>query len=176
MTMPYQVFDLNPVDRIMADAIGEPGKRVFYLQARKGHQLVTVICEKEHVAALAMAIDQVLLSLADDDADAVVEPDPIINEGMDLEYPLEPVFRAGRVNMGYDQVSELLVTLAYELMDEDDETPTSVARFWATQAQMRAFSIHGQEVIAAGRPTCAMCGEPIDPEGHFCPRKNGDRM
>ena len=176
MTMPYQVFDLNPVDRITADAIGEPGKRVFYLQARKGHQLITVICEKEHVAALSMAIDQVLLSLADDDAEAVVEPDPIINEGMDPEYPLEPVFRAGRVNMDYDQVSELLVTLAYELMDEDDETPTSVARFWATQAQMRAFSIHGQEVIAAGRPTCAMCGEPIDPEGHFCPRKNGDRM
>jgi uncharacterized repeat protein (TIGR03847 family) len=122
-----------------------------------------------------MAIDQVLLSLADDDADAVVEPDPIINEGMDLEYPLEPVFRTGRVNMGYDQVSEMLVIIAYELVDEVDEDLASVARFWATQAQMRAFSIHGQEVVEAGRPICAMCGEPIDPEGHFCPRKNGDR-
>jgi uncharacterized repeat protein (TIGR03847 family) len=175
MTMPYQVFDLNPVDRITTDAIGPPGQRVFYLQARKGHQLVTVICEKEHVAALAMAIDQVLLSLADDDADAVTEPDPIIHEGMDLEYPLEPIFRAGRVHMGYDQVSEMLVIIAYELMDEGEEDSASVARFWATQAQMRAFSIQGQEVVAAGRPTCAMCGEPIDPEGHFCPRRNGDR-
>jgi len=137
--------------------------------------LVTVICEKEHVAALAMAIDRLLLSLVDGDAEAVVEPDPMINEGMDLEYPLEPVFRAGRMSMDYDQVSEMLVIIAYELMDEDDETPASVARFWATQAQMRAFSIHGQEVVAAGRPTCAMCSEPIDPEGHFCPRKNGDR-
>lgn len=173
--MPYQVFDLNPVDRITTDAIGEPGKRVFYIQARKGHQLVTVICEKEHVAALAMAIDQVLLSLADDDVDAVVEPDPIINEGMDLEYPLEPVFRTGQVNMGYDQVSEMLVIIAYELVDEVDEDLASVARFWATQAQMRAFSIHGQEVVEAGRPICAMCGEPIDPGGHFCPRKNGNR-
>ena len=53
--MPYQVFDLNPVDKITTDAIGEPGMRVFYLQARKGQQLVTVICEKEHVAALSMA-------------------------------------------------------------------------------------------------------------------------
>jgi uncharacterized repeat protein (TIGR03847 family) len=173
--MPYQVFDLNPVDRITTDAIGEPGKRVFYLQARKGRQLVTVICEKEHVAALAMAIERVLLSLADEDADAVVEPDPIIHQGMDLEYPLEPVFRTGRVNMGYDQDSEMLVIIAYELVDEVDEDLASVARFWATQAQMRAFSIHGQEVVEAGRPMCAMCGEPIDPEGHFCPRKNGDR-
>jgi uncharacterized repeat protein (TIGR03847 family) len=173
--MPYQVFDLNPVERITTDAIGKPGERVFYLQARQGRRLVTIICEKEHVAALAMAIDQVLLSLADDDADAVVAPDPVIDEGMELEYPLEPAFRAGRVNLGYDEVSKRLVIIAYELMDEEDERSPSVARFWATQAQMRAFSIHGQEVVAAGRPTCAMCGEPMDPEGHFCPRKNGHR-
>ncbi len=173
--MPYQIFDLNPVDWLTTDAIGEPGKRVFYLQARQRQRLVTIICEKEHVAALAMAIDHVLLSQVDGDADAVVEPDPVIDGGMDLEYPLEPAFRAGRVNLGYDQVSELLVIIAYELMDEDDDTPPSVARFWATPAQMRAFSIHGQEVVAAGRPICAMCGEPIDPEGHFCPRKNGHR-
>lgn len=173
--MPYQIFDLNPVDWLTTDAIGEPGKRVFYLQARQRQRLVTIICEKEHVAALAMAIDHVLLSQVDGDADAVVKPDPVIDGGMDLEYPLEPAFRAGRVNLGYDQVSELLVIIAYELMDEDDDTPPSVARFWATPAQMRAFSIHGQEVVAAGRPICAMCGEPIDPEGHFCPRKNGHR-
>lgn len=173
--MPDETFDLNPVERITADAIGEPGSRVFYIQARKGHRLVTVICEKEHVAALVIATDQVLLSLADDDEDAVVEPDPALDAGMDLEYPLEPVFRAGQVNLGYDQVSERLVVIAYELLDEDDESRPSVARFWATLEQMRAFSIHGQEIVAAGRPTCAMCGEPIDPEGHFCPRKNGHR-
>jgi uncharacterized repeat protein (TIGR03847 family) len=171
--MPYQVYDLNPVDRITADAIGEPGKRVFYLQARKGHRLVTLICEKEHVAALALAIDQLLLSLADDDVDAVVEPDPVLDEGIDLELPLEPAFRVGQVNLGYDQSSKRLVVIAYELMDEDDDAMPSVARFWATPAQMRAFSVYGQEVVAAGRPRCAMCGEPIDPEGHFCPRKNG---
>jgi uncharacterized repeat protein (TIGR03847 family) len=173
--MPYEIFDLNPVDRITADAVGEPGKRVFYLQARKGNQSVTVICEKEHVAALAMATDQVLLSLADDNADAVVEPDPALGGGMDLEYPLEPAFRAGQVNLGYDQVSQRLVVVAYELLAEDDDAEPSVARFWASLAQMRAFSIHGQEVVASGRPTCSMCGEPMEPEGHFCPRRNGHR-
>ena len=173
--MPDEVFDLNPVDRITADAIGEPGKRVFYIQARKGMRLVTLICEKEHVAALAMATEQVLLSLVDDDADAVIDPDPAIDVGMNLEYPLEPVFRAGQVNLGYDQVSKRLVVIAYEFLDEDDEAQPSVARFWASLAQMRAFSIHGQTVVAAGRPTCAMCGEPMNPDGHFCPRRNGYR-
>jgi uncharacterized repeat protein (TIGR03847 family) len=175
MTMPYAVFDLNPVDRITADAIGEPGKRVFYLQARKGRRQVTLLCEKEQVAALALATEEVLLSLAEGDADKVVEPDPAIHGGMGLEFPLEPVFRVGQVNLGYDQVSQLLVVIAYEALDEDEESTPSVARFWATPAQMRAFSIHGQEVVAAGRPRCPMCGEPMDPEGHFCPRRNGHR-
>jgi uncharacterized repeat protein (TIGR03847 family) len=174
--MPYQVFDLNTVDRITADAIGEPGKRVFYLQGRKGLELVTLICEKEHVAALALAVEQFLLSQVDEDADAVVEPDPVIEHGMNLELPLDPLFRVGQVNLGFDQESERLVVIAYELLDEDDDDAMpSIARFWATPAQMRAFGIHGQEVVAAGRPTCSMCGEPIEPEGHFCPRKNGDR-
>jgi len=171
--MPYQVFDLNPVDRITTNAVGDPGKRVFYLQARKGSRLVTLICEKEHVAALAMAIDQVLLSMAEGNADAVVEPDAAVLQSMELEFPLDPAFRTGQVNLGYDQATERLVIIAYELLDEGDDSPPSVARFWATPAQMRAFSVHGQEVVTAGRPLCAMCGQPMDPEGHFCPRKNG---
>jgi uncharacterized repeat protein (TIGR03847 family) len=172
--MPYRVFDLNPVDRITADAIGEPGNRVFYLQARKSQRLVTLICEKEHVAALAVAIEHLLLSLADGDADAVVDPDPAVAGGMQLEFPLDPAFRVGQVNLGYDQVSGRLVIIAYELTEEEAEEG-AVARFWATPAQMRAFSIHGEEVVSAGRPRCAMCGQPIDPEGHFCPRRNGHR-
>lgn len=173
--MPYEVYDLKPVDRITTDAIGEPGHRVFYIQARQGHRLVTLICEKEHVAALAVAIDEILLSLAGGDADAVVDPDPVLEEGMDLEVPLDPAFRAGRVNLGYDEVSEMLVIVAYAFEDDEDEEPQSVARFWVTPGQMRAFSMHAQQVVAAGRPICAMCGEPIDPEGHFCPRRNGHR-
>jgi len=173
--MPFQTFDLKPVDRITTDAIGEPGKRVFYIQARQGSRLVTIICEKEHVAVLAHQVDQVLLSRAGNDADAVVEPDPVIHLGMDLEYPLEPAFRAVQVDLGLDRGSEDLVIIAYEGIDEDDDLIPSVARFWATPAQMRAFSIHGHQVVAAGRPICAMCGEPMEPDGHFCPRKNGHR-
>ena len=173
--MPYHVFDLNPVEWITTDAVGEPGKRVFYLQARKRLDLVTLICEKEHIGALSLAIEQLLLSVVDYDADAVVEPDPVLHEGIELEFPLEPAFRVAEVNLGYDQVSEQLVVIAYELLSEDDDNKPSIARFWTTPAQMRAFAIRGHEIVAAGRPTCAMCGEPIDPEGHFCPRKNGHK-
>jgi hypothetical protein len=143
--MPGQVFDLNPVTRITTDAIGPPGQRVFYLQARQGAKIVTLIVEKEHIAALAEAADRLLLMLAGDD----------------------PV--------RYDEVGGNLVIVCYELLGDDDPDDPSVARFWVTPRQMRALSQHGQEVVAAGRPICAMCGQPIDPEGHFCARKNGHR-
>jgi len=173
--LPYAVHDLNPVDRITADAVGEPGQRVFYLQARKGRHLVTLIVEKEQLAALVYAVDRLLLHLAGDDAEAVTEPDPALEGNMGLQAPLAPAFRTGHLSLGYDQVSGRFVVVAEELTEEGQSAKPSVARFWATPAQMRALSIRGQEVIAAGRPRCAMCGEPIDPAGHFCPRRNGDR-
>jgi uncharacterized repeat protein (TIGR03847 family) len=174
--MPFELHDLNPVDRLTTGAVGQPGDRVFYVQARKGRRLVAVICEKEHVAALCVAIQEFLLALADHDPEAVVEPDPVLDRGMDLELPLNPVFRAGQVNLSYDRDTERLVLIAYELQAEDDEDPPSLVRFWATPAQMRAFAIHGEEVVAAGRPICPMCQQPMEPEGHFCPRRNGHRQ
>lgn len=172
--MPDEVYDLNPVDRFTTGTIGEPGRRVFYLQGRQGARLVTVICEKEHVFALATAVEQLLSRTGDEDR-VTAEAEAILQTGMDLEHPVAPAFRAGQVNLGFDEVTERLVVLAYELLDEDDPATPSVARFWASQAQMKAFSIYGQEVVSAGRPLCVMCGEPIDPEGHFCPRRNGNR-
>lgn len=173
--MPHEVFDLNPVEYLTTDAVGEPGNRVFYLQGRKGSEVVTLICEKEHVSALALAIEQLLLSLVEGKVEAVIDPDPVLETGMALQLPLDPLFRVSQLNLGYEQMSGQLVVIAYELLAEDDPATPSVARFWATQAQMRALAIHADQVVAAGRPTCAMCGQPIDPEGHFCPRKNGHR-
>jgi len=56
-------MDLGPVDRITTDAIGEPGARVFYIQARAGLELVTVIVEKQQVQLLAASV----LELLEDD-------------------------------------------------------------------------------------------------------------
>lgn len=170
--MPNQMFDLNPVDYVVPGAVGQPGKRTFYLQARKGRRLITVICEKEHVAALVVAAERLLFALAGDQAGSVPEPD-LTTLSMALEVPLEPLFRVGRINLGYDEISKRLVIIAYESLDEGDESTPSAVRLWVTPAQMRAFGMRGQELVAAGRPTCAMCGQPIEPEGHFCPRRNG---
>ena len=172
--MPNEIFDLNPITHITAGAVGEPGNRTFYIQARQGSQLVTLLCEKQQVAALALGVEQLLEQLADKDPKLAQTIDMVLEVNMELEEPLDPAFRVGQMGLGYDEERNLLVLVAQELLPEDQDSSTaSSARFWGTAAQMRTMAHHAQGVVASGRPTCPLCGAPIDPEGHFCPRRNG---
>lgn len=176
-------MELDPVDRITADAIGEPGERAFCLQARKGGDLVTVLVEKQQVELLAASILEILSRIGLETGEG---PD---DDEMDLEEPLEPMWRAGRLSIGYEQERDLILLELVELVPDDEEEPSEEAdvtpssaeldadrvRLWATREQMLALSRHGAEVVARGRPTCQFCGNPIDPEGHRCPAMNGHR-
>lgn len=169
-TMPEAniLYDLNPVTHITVGAVGAPGKRTFYLQGRRGATIVTLVAEKEQVSALSAGIDQLLERLG-----AGQRPIEVSATQMELSEPLEPVFRIGQLGLGYDAEQNLLVVVAYELPDEEEPASVNVVRFWATQDQMRALARQAAGVVAAGRPICVLCGRPIDPQGHFCPRRNG---
>jgi uncharacterized repeat protein (TIGR03847 family) len=66
------------------------------------------------------------------------------------------------------------VLITRELLPEDqDPEQASSIRFWCTRSQLRAMCHWGMEVASRGRPSCPQCGQPMDPEGHFCPKKNG---
>ena len=93
-------MDLGPVDRITADAIGEPGLRTFYLQARHGTDLVTLIVEKEQVRLLAASVLDLLATIG---LETGTGPD---EEEMDLEQPFEARWRAGRLSIGYEDDSD----------------------------------------------------------------------
>lgn len=161
------LYDLNPVTHITVGALGEPGKRTFYLQGRQGLTVVTLIVEKEQVAALSRGIDDLLEQLG-------VEKKVLVNAyEMEMSYPIEPVFRVGQLGLGYDAEQKLMVLVAYELPEEEEPISVDVVRFWATVEQMRAVARHGAAIVAAGRPICVLCGRPIDPAGHFCPKRNG---
>jgi len=161
------LHDLNPVTHITIGAIGEPGKRTFYLQGRQGLTIVTLIVEKEQVAALSRGIDELLERLG-------VEKNVLVNAyTMELSQPVEPLFRAGQLGLGYDAEQKMMVLVAYALPEEEEPVSVDVVRFWATAEQMRAVARHAAGIVAAGRPTCVLCGRPIDPAGHFCPKRNG---
>lgn len=160
-------MELDPVDRITVGAVGEPGERTFYLQARRGSDLVTIVVEKQQVQLLAATVVDMLSRLGTDVQTEVDE------DAMELERPLEPEWRAGRLAVGYEEERDLFMLEAEEAEEEEEAELGGQARFWATREQMLALARHGITVAAAGRPTCEFCGNPMDPEGHICPAMNG---
>lgn len=173
--MSNRLIELNPISRITANAIGEPGNRTFYLQGRKGANLVTLVAEKEQLSALCLALQQLLDDLR------TKHPKGAnfmrLTMDMDLEQPFTPEFRIGRLGLGYDEDSDLIVIVASELLAEDvEQEEAATARFFCSRAQIDAFSRHGMDIVAKGRPVCALCGKPMDADGNvigFCPRRNG---
>ena len=165
-------MELGPVDRITVGAVGEPGERTFYLQARRGEHIVTLLVEKQQVQLLSATVVDILSRLGTEVE--AVEP---TEEAMALEEPLVPDWRAGRLAIGYEEDRDLLLLEAEEVPeDEEDEEQllnAGALRLWATREQMLALARHGVAVAAAGRPTCEFCGNPIDPEGHVCVAMNG---
>src|SRR4029453_5445975 len=63
---PGPRLDPDPVPRLTADAVGEPGQRTFYLQAASGADQVTLLVEKEQVRRLAESLETWLPELASD--------------------------------------------------------------------------------------------------------------
>ncbi|HEX9824160.1 MAG TPA: DUF3090 domain-containing protein [Actinomycetota bacterium] len=168
------MVELDPVDRITVGAVGEPGERTFFIQARRGDRLVTILVEKQQVQLLSATVVEVLSGLG-----RPVEAEDLAAGSMDLEQPLDPEWRAGRLAVGYEEDRGLILLEAEELVpgDEDDEEEKislgEQARLWATPEQMIALARHGAAVCAAGRPQCRFCGNPIEAEGHVCPAMNG---
>ncbi len=95
---------------------------------------------------------------------------------MRIQPPVDPMFRVGELGLGYDMDNDLVVLVARELVGEDEDAEQArTVRFWCSRGQIRAMCHWGMEVAARGRPLCPQCGEPMDPEGHFCPKKNGHK-
>lgn len=172
--MARRLFILDDPDRFIAGALGEPGDRAFYLQARKGSTVVSVGLEKAQVAALADRLDDLL--------DAVEAPSrPVASDHGPLEEPVVELFRVGAMALAWDAMSESVVIEAqtptedgeYAELPDDAEDGPDLLRVRIDPGAARAFVRSAEGLVAAGRPLCPFCGQPLDPQGHFCPRSNG---
>ena len=93
--MPKRTIELNPVTRITTDALGEPGHRTFYVQARKGQVQYTLLCEKEQVRALGVAIQQMLDELKTKYPKGANFMQ--LQMDMTLDEPITPEYRVGQM-------------------------------------------------------------------------------
>ena len=168
-------YEFDEVDTFTAAAVGEPGSRVFYLQARAGDQRVTVKCEKQQVTAIAQYLRRVLSDLPPAE-----------------HRPMAGARRAcaaasSRSCSGRSGSATTAATTACSSSSRSSSRPTTTTRtrttsssaadrghvrLYMTRSQAAAFCDHADELVAAGRPSCMWCGKPIDPDGHPCPRMN----
>ena len=172
--------ELDPVTRLTADAVGEPGQRTFYLQAASGADQVTLLVEKEQVRRLAENLETWLPELAAGRPEDPAESAAAEAGELALAEPLEPEFRVGQLLLSYDAERDRVLVVATELQADEEEDPLDVpepleVRLYVTRAQLRVLARHGAQVVARGRPLCPLCGNPLDPSGHICPAQNGHR-
>ena len=168
--------EMKPADYISAGCVGKIGNRTFFIQARKGVDVITLLCEKFQVQQLASGIREFTEELQQNNPDLSPLELNYVETDMELQEPLEPLFRVGQMGVGYDEDGDLVVLFAQEITnDGEDATEVAAARIWATRSQMMVMGIHGEEVASRGRQVCGNCLQPMDPEGHFCPKRNGHR-
>ncbi|MFH1086528.1 MAG: DUF3090 domain-containing protein [Chloroflexota bacterium] len=186
--MPTDLYEFHPAARISVGALGRPGQRVFLLQVTGEDDALNIKLEKQQAAALAAGIESLLEELEKAEAHAPadeLEPAPL---DVPDDQPIDVEVIAGHMGLGYDAAENRILLVVHELTEtsedesetggeaEASETSAAEVRIWASPAQMRALSRQARQVVAQGQPTCPLCQRPLDPEGHFCPRRNGHSL
>ncbi len=181
--MPTTVHEFAWPDRVVVGTIGVPGERTFYLQVRTGKQIVSIALEKQQSAQLAEKIDEILdqLITLEGNPFSVPTSTPIELVDNDQLEPVEEQFRTGVMSLGWDPTTAQIVVEAYPIvevenesdpvevfLDDDDADASEVLRVRMPVGTARAFAKRTLEVVGAGRPTCPICGYPLDADGHTC--------
>lgn len=185
--MPSVVHRFDWPDRFVVGTLGVPGQRTFFLQARTGDDLITVKVEKEQTAVLAQRIDEVLDDLMDADGNPFSVPAhsaPELEDLDPLDEPVDEQFRVGVMSLGWDPSTAQMVIEAFPLIEADPDQltieeveaiePEEVLLVRIPVGTARAFSKRTREIVAAGRPLCTLCGEPMDTD-HVCDLPDGFR-
>jgi uncharacterized repeat protein (TIGR03847 family) len=193
--MSILVHRYDAPDRFVAGTVGTPGERTFFLQAREGNRITSVVCEKQQVSVLAEHLDRVLDEVLRRSGGGVPVP-PASSTPSDtdpLDAPITEEFRVGTMTIAWDPSIDRIVIELFSNVDNDDDAEESEAVTASAEAESdeveadevfvvkitasyaRDFVARAQALVSAGRPPCPFCLQPLDPAGHICPRANGYR-
>lgn len=167
-------FHFERVDGLVPGAVGPPGQRTFYIQVRLGAEVVSFKVEKQQVAAIADRFLRLAAALgaAEPDRDVTGLIEPVRPEWVVAGISLGVDETAGGITISLDELVEPPDGTDFTDEDVDDLLDAAEATIGISPGQALAFAEVAAELIAAGRPPCRLCGRPMDPEGHACPRWN----
>jgi len=178
------VYSYDPPERFVAGTVGQPGERTFYLQATVGSRITSVALEKGQVSQLAERLNELLDEVTRRTGVGANRADGSEMDDGPLDLPLTEDFRVGAIALAWDHDGERVIIEAQEeseeplepLADVVPEDGPAVLRVRITAEAARAFSRRAIKIVQQGRPPCPLCGQPLDPSGHICPRQNGHRV
>ncbi|UQX86636.1 DUF3090 family protein [Jatrophihabitans telluris] len=179
--MSRQLFFFDQPRRFVVGTVGQPGERVFFLQASDDTRTVSVALEKSQVTILTERLEQLLEEVAT--RSGIPVPEAVDVDAEPLENPIDEEFRVAAMGLAYDTESGMIIieaqapaesteTAEATLLEDTEEGPDALRVRLAHQAAFE-FAERAKRVVAAGRPPCPLCNEPMDPNGHVCPRQNG---
>lgn len=180
--MSRAVHEFRDPTRFVVGTVGQPGERVFFVQATEAGRTISVRCEKQQAQILSERMGDLLDEIADK-SDVPIPPAGGVVDDLDpLEMPVDAEFQVGTMGLGWDgEHSKIVVELLAmdpSATDEsvvlsDAEDASDALRVFLTPQRARQFVLRSEKVVSAGRAPCPLCGEPIDTTGHLCVRLNG---
>ena len=176
-------LNLDPCTKLTTDAIGKPGQRTFFIQGEAENETITIIYEKIQLQSLIVAIVRFFENLHEKYPELNQETGKFSDQDMRILPPVDPLFRIGDLNLTYDRDLDKVCLVVKEIIFEQEDpadqmeaqAEARIINFWCSREQLSQFANWGVELIQRGRPICPLCNEPIEPEGHLCPKKNGHK-
>ena len=160
-------YNLGAARSVAAEAFGRPGRRTFRLAAEAGRAQSFIWLEKEQLFQLGLYLQRALEQLGRAARERASAPGEAAWNGD----PMEQEFPARQMQLQYHREANCFIIHAFEGDENDPDAgaQTSVS-FWMTMEQAESLAVECLRICASGRPPCFLCGAPIDPSGHRCPR------
>lgn len=135
-----EITEITPPLHVTIDAIGQPGNRIFYMQAVAEGEPINFALEKTQAGMIAAQLADIVApfgSTAMAELPALTAPEKVL-------------FRIGRFTLEYDSEREIINLTLEEMLGEGQGTPRRVY-VPLTLAQAKALSIHADSVVRRGR-------------------------
>ena len=160
-------YDLGGVSRVSPEAIGVPGQRTFKIILESGAATANLWLEKEQLSQLGIYLQEAVKSLpSSEKAGEELSPEPQWYGPI-----LSLDFKIGKMSLAHNPANNSFLLVVHDQEDTEENDPT--VSMWLSVKQAEDLAKEALRLCAAGRPRCFLCGRPIDPDGHNCPRANG---
>jgi uncharacterized repeat protein (TIGR03847 family) len=163
-------YEYNEATLLSAFAVGAPGKRTFFLAVGEKNNWLRIWLEKEHLQALALGVEQLFFTLSQQQIDVPEEAvSPSLPDDIPSGFPSAELDII-QATLSYDEEKAIIELIVERSGSQEKNLAQATCRVHLSQ--LKKFGAQATRICAAGRPLCPICGGPVDPSGHVCPKQN----